>query len=293
MSATQLPHSRDLARPVTSRHSDITVIVTNYNYGDFLEEAVASVLAQEGGPPQVIVVDDGSTDPHTLEVLDQLPEGVRLIRGENTGVASARNVGLAAAETPFMMILDADDRLRPRALSLLRATLEEDPALGFAYGITRFFGEWEGEMTMPPYDPYKLLYRHTIGTTCLMRRELVADVGGFDAAFGGYEDWEFWLHALQEGWHGRRVEEITFEYRRHGSTKLTGDRLEYRRWFKRLRSKHADLYARRRELARESDLSPVGRVVYRWWWGARPMPARLEHWLHWLLWGVARWRSDR
>ena len=76
------------------------------------------------------------------------------------------------------MILDADDRLRPRALNLLRATLEDDPALGFAYGITRFFGEWEGEMTMPPYDPYKLLYRHTIGTTCLMRRELVAAVGG-------------------------------------------------------------------------------------------------------------------
>ena len=101
-------------------------------------------------------------------------------------------------------------------------------------------------MTMPPYDPYKLLYRHTIGTTCLMRRELVAAVGGFDAAFGGYEDWEFWLHALEKGWHGRRVEEITFEYRRHGSTKLTGDRLEYRLWFKRLRDKHADLYARRR-----------------------------------------------
>ena len=146
---------------------------------------------------------------------------------------------------------------------------------------------------MPAYDPYKLLYRHTIGTTCLMRRELVTAVGGFDSYFGGYEDWEFWLHALEKGWHGRRVEEITFEYRRHGSTKLTGDRLEYRRWFKRLRRKHADLYARRRELARESDLSPVGRVVYRWWWGARPMPARFEHWLHSLLWGVARWRSDR
>ena len=121
---------------MTSRHSDITVIVTNYNYGTFLEEAVESVLAQEGGPPQVIVVDDGSTDPYTLEVLDRLPESVRLIRRENAGVAAARNIGMAAAETPFLMILDADDRLRPRALNLLRATLEEDPTLGFAYGIT-------------------------------------------------------------------------------------------------------------------------------------------------------------
>ena len=101
---------------MTSRHSDVTVIVTNYNYGAFLEEAVHSVLAQEGGPPQVIVVDDGSTDPDTLEVLDRLPDGVRVIRGDNAGVAAARNAGLAAADTPFLMILDADDRLRPRAL---------------------------------------------------------------------------------------------------------------------------------------------------------------------------------
>jgi glycosyltransferase involved in cell wall biosynthesis len=278
---------------VTSRHSDITVIVTNYNYGTFLEEAVDSVLRQEGGPPRVILIDDGSTDPYTLEVLDRLPPGVELVRRDNAGVASARNLGLELADTPFVMILDADDRLRPHALNLLRQMLEDDPTLGFAYGVTRFFGDWEGEMTMPPYDPYKLLYRHTIGTTCLMRRELVADVGGFDSSLGGYEDWEFWVHALQKGWRGRRVEEVTFEYRRHGSTKLAGDRREYRRWFKRMRQKHADLYARRGELARESDLSPIGRVVYRWWWGARPMPARLEHWLHTLLWGVARWRSDR
>jgi glycosyltransferase involved in cell wall biosynthesis len=276
---------------VTSRHSDVTIVVTNYNYGQFLEEALRSVYEQEGGAPNVVVVDDGSTDPATLTVLDRLPEEVRLLRQSNAGVADARNVGLAAATTPYLMILDADDRLRPRALNVLRAPLDADTGLGFTYGITRFFGEWEGEMTMPAYDPYKLLYRHTIGTTCLMRRELVDAVGGYDADFGGYEDWEFWLHALSKGWQGRRVNEVTFEYRRHGSTKLTADRLEYRRWFREMRVKHAGLYARRDELALQSDLSPVGRWVYRWWWGARPLPARIEHWLHSLLWGVAKWRS--
>lgn len=278
---------------MTSRHSDVTIVVTNFNYGRFLEEAVRSVLDQEGGAPNIIVVDDGSTEPGTIAVLDRLPEGVRVVRQDNAGVAAARNAGLALAETPYLMILDADDRLRPRALNVLRAPLDADATLGFTYGITRFFGEWEGEMTMPAYDPYKLLYRHTIGTTCLMRRQLVDVVGGYDANFGGYEDWEFWLHALSKGWQGRRVNKVTFEYRRHGSTKLTADRLEYRRWFREMRVKHADLYARRDELARQSDLSPVGRAVYRWWWGARPLPARFEHWLHSLLWGVGKWRSGR
>jgi glycosyltransferase involved in cell wall biosynthesis len=278
---------------VTSRHDDVTVVVTNYNYGEFLEEAVQSVLTQDGGAPRIVVVDDGSTDPATIEILDRLARDVTVHRQRNQGVAAARNAGLAMAETPYLMILDADDRLRRSALNLLRAPLEGDPNLGFTYGITRFFGEWEGEMTMPAYDPYKLLYRHTIGTTCLMRRELVNAVGGYDPRFGGYEDWEFWLHALSKGWQGRRVEHVTFEYRRHGSTKLTADRLEYRRWFRQLREKHADLYARRDELARESNLSAVGRLVYRLWWGQRPMPARIEHALHSLLWGVAKWRSRR
>jgi glycosyltransferase involved in cell wall biosynthesis len=278
-----------------SRHADVTVVVTNFNYGRFLEEAVRSALDQHGGPPRVIVVDDGSTDAHTLEVLDRLPKSAQVHRQANAGVAHARNAGLRLAQTPYLMILDADDRLRPGALQALRPPLDEDEdrALGFTYGITRFFGLWEGEMTMPPYDPYKLLYRHTIGATTLMRRELVEAVGGYDPDFAGYEDWEFWLHALSEGWRGQRVDEVTFEYRRHGETKLSADRRHYHRWYKRLRAKHARLYAQRAQLARESELSPVGRAVYRWWWGARPLPAHVEHALHTLLWGVAKWRRGR
>ena len=46
-------------------------------------------------------------------------------------------------------------------------------------------------MKMPPYDPYRLLYRHNVGSAALMRRELFEDVGGYDPAFTGYEDWSF------------------------------------------------------------------------------------------------------
>jgi glycosyltransferase involved in cell wall biosynthesis len=276
---------------VTSRHDDVTVVVTNYNYGRYLEEAVASALDQRAGSPHVIVVDDGSTDPDTDEVLGRLPASVTIQRQPNAGLAAARNAGLRQATTPYLIVLDADDHLAPGALDALRAPLDADAELGFAYGITRFFGQWEGEMSMPPYDPYRLLYRHTIGSTCLMRRELFEQVGGFDPGFRGYEDWEFWLHALAHGWHGHRVEQVTFEYRRHGATMLSGARRDYRSWYRRLRAKHAPLYARRRELAQESALGPVGRAVYRWWWGARPMPARLEHVLHTVLWRVVKWRA--
>jgi glycosyltransferase involved in cell wall biosynthesis len=232
----------------------------------------------------VIVVDDGSTDPGTEDVLAALPAEVVVIRQNNAGLASARNSGLHRAGTPYLVVLDADDRLRPGAINAMRAPLDANPRLGFAYGVTHFFGDWEGELTLPPYNAYKLLYRHMIGSTAVFRHELLDQTGGFDPAFGGYEDWEFWLHALAHGWHGHRVDEVTFDYRRHGSTMINAARSNYHRWYRELRRKHAALYARDRDLARESHVGPVERAVYRWWWGARPLPAPLELFLQSLLW---------
>lgn len=271
-----------------SANADVTVVVTNYNYGRFLPEAVASALEQEGGAPRVIVVDDGSTDPDTDTVLAALPAAVEVVRQPNAGLSAARNAGLSRASTAFLIVLDADDRLLPGALAALREPLlAEGRPLGFSYGITRFFGDWEGILDMPPYDPFKLLYRHMIGSTALMRRELFEATGGFDAAFRGFEDWEFWLHALEHGWIGRRVEVATFLYRRHGQTMVSGARRDYHHWYRLLRCKHAALYARHSELAARTGASRAEQLLYRWFWGARPIPARVEQAIY-----ALRWRAS-
>jgi GT2 family glycosyltransferase len=274
-----------------SEHADVTAVVPCYEQGHFLEESVGSLLAQEGGAPRIVVVDDGSTRPDTLAAFDVLPPGVQLVRQANGGLSAARNAGIEAAATPFVIPLDADDRLCPGALRALRRPLEVDPRLGFAYGRMRFFGDWEGELTMPPYDPFKLLYRHIVGHTALVRRELYEETGGYDPAFSGYEDWEMWLHALASGWRGHQVDAVTLDYRRQAGTMFeTAARPAYHRWYRALRAKHAGLYTRssRRRLAAESDLGPVGRGVYRFFWGPRPVPARLELALQRRLWGSGR-----
>jgi glycosyltransferase involved in cell wall biosynthesis len=255
-------------------------VISCFNYGDYVGEAVASALAQEGGPAQVVVVDDGSTDPSAHEALERLPSEVRVVRQENRGVCAARNVGLARAETPFVLVLDADDRLRPDALRILRPPLEADPALGFTYGLMRFFGHWEGILRMPPYDSYRLLYRHTIGLSALMRRQVVEDTGGFDEEFRHFEDWELWVNALEHGWQGRQMDAVTVEYRKHGDSKVGEDRRRYREMYRRLRRKHARLYADAGSLASTSDLGIVGRTVHRSYWGPRPLPGRVEQLLH-------------
>ena len=260
-------------------------MVACFNYGRYLREAVDSALA-EGA--KVIVVDDGST-----ERLPELPPEVDLIRQQNQGVARARNAGLKRVQTPFVLMLDADDRLAPGALAKLREPLVADPELGFTYGRMRFFGDWEGELRFPPYDPYALLYRHTIGLSALARREVFDETGGFDPAFGQFEDWELWVNALAHGWRGRQVDMVTVEYRRHSGSKHGQDRRVYRRAFRQLRAKHGALYRNQDRLTADSALGPLGRFVHRSFWGPRPVPASLEQGLHRLLWGQKAARTFR
>jgi len=263
-----------------SAHSDVTVVIPCFDYGRFLAEAVGSALAQEGGPPRVVVVDDGSSDPDTLRAFDELPDGVRLLRQERAGVAAARNAGAGVAETPLLLMLDADDRLRPRALATLRGPLEADPALGFAYGDAEFFGAWSGRLAFPDFDGYRLLYRSIVTATSLVRRELFEAVGGFDVDLPGYEDWDFYLGALERGFGGRRVPEVVLDYRRHETSRLADDRADYRRRYRAIRAKRAGLYARSPELAAASSLGTGGRLIYRTWWAKRPLPGAVEQALY-------------
>jgi glycosyltransferase involved in cell wall biosynthesis len=255
--------------PDSSRtNRDITAVITNYNYGRYLTEAVDSVLRQGAS---AVVVDDGSTEP-----IPDLPADVELIRQANQGVASARNAGLARAQSPYVIVLDADDRLAAGALDALREPLEADPELGYAYGRMKFFGDWEGELRFPPYDQYALLYRHTIGLSALARREVFADTGGFDPEFEHFEDWEHWVNALAQGWSGLQVDAVTVEYRRHEGSKHSRDRPSYKLAFRRLRDKHAALY----KSPPRGRMSAPARLWYRLFWGYRPIPARVEGALH-------------
>ena len=266
-----------------SDNRDVTVVISCFNYGRYVGDAVASALGQEGGPPQVIVVDDGSDDPATLDVLDRLPVGVEVLHQENAGPSAARNAGAAAARTPLLMVLDADDRLCPDAVRNLRPLLEADPELAYAYGLIAQIGDWSGVIRFPDYDPFKLLYRPIVGTTWLMRSSAFEQVGGYDPDVTWAEDWDILLRLLEHDRHGRRVPEVAYEYRRHGTSKLGNDRGAYRRQYRAMRKRHAPLYARAGKLAEQSGLGPVGRLTYRVFWAWRPVPRLIENVLYRLI----------
>jgi glycosyltransferase involved in cell wall biosynthesis len=260
-----------------ARHSDITVVIPCFNHGRFLLESVERALGQEGGPPRVIVVDDGSTDEETIHALDEVPAEVRVIRQENAGVSAARNAGFENSDSDLLLMVDADDRLTPDALDVLRPPLEANPDVGYCYGLMKLIGAWSGVLRFPDFDPYILLHRSIAGAQLgLVRRRCWEDAGGFDPAIGGYEDWDFCLSALEKGWRGLQIDRVTHEYRKHERSGNEEHRRRYRHVYRQIRAKHADLFARRREFARETDLGPLHRLAYRTYWAWRPIPAPVE-----------------
>jgi glycosyltransferase involved in cell wall biosynthesis len=264
-----------------SRHNDITVVIPCFNHGNFVLESVERALGQHGGPPKVIVVDDASTDEATKRALEALPDGVELIRQENAGVAVARNTGFEHSDSELLLMVDADDRLTPDALDTLRPPLEANPDVGYCYGLMKLIGAWSGVLRFPDFDPYILLHRSIAGAQLgLVRRRCWEDAGGFDPAIEGYEDWDFCLGALGRGWRGLQINRVTHEYRKHESSMQEDKRRRYREFYRQLRRKHADLFARRKEFAAQSYLGPLRRLVYRTYWAWRPIPARLEHALY-------------
>ena len=94
-----------------------SVIVTNYNYSQFLRQSIESVLSQDYPNVEIIVVDDGSTDD-SRSVIESFGSSVVPVFKENGGVISSCNVGWRHAQGEMIVILDADDFLLPGALSI-------------------------------------------------------------------------------------------------------------------------------------------------------------------------------
>src|SRR5277367_4974193 len=106
----------------------VTVVIDTYNYGQFIEEAVDSVLAQEFPSKQreILVVDDGSTDD-TAERLKKYGDAIRYLPKPNGGQASAFNHGFARARGEIVALLDADDVWLPGKLRRVCETFEKNP----------------------------------------------------------------------------------------------------------------------------------------------------------------------
>jgi glycosyltransferase involved in cell wall biosynthesis len=224
----------------------VSIVITCYNLGAYLREALDSALAQTYPNTEVVLVDDGSTDPATIAALDALAPHPRLrvIRTANQGVARARNHGFSQARGEYILPLDADDRILPEYVARAAAVLDSDPRVGFVGCHYRMFGDREGEYRPAQYALPDMLVENVVPIASVMRRRCWEEAGGYCAELNSIEDWDLWIGILERGYTGHLIPEIFFEYRIRPNSNISAIRDEQtmQRRMSLLYQRHLDLY---------------------------------------------------
>ena len=186
----------------------VSVVIPARNAVGTLKAAIESVLAQTRGAREIIVVDDASTD-ETASVARAF-EGVVLIALETSrGAAAARNAGIAAATSPWVAFLDADDEWLPEKLERQFALIAGEPDASLVFCASREFAPGgsslgdtfrEGAVTTGSEAWKSLLKTNFVATpTVVVPRVLLLDLGGFDESLPVGEDQDMWIRLALAG----------------------------------------------------------------------------------------------
>jgi glycosyltransferase involved in cell wall biosynthesis len=210
----------------------VSVIVTCYNYGRFVAEAVDSLLGQTFQDLEVIVVDDASPDNSRAVLLERYADHPRVrlvLHDQNQGHIRSYNEGLGLARGEFMGVLAADDFcLRSDAVARQVAVFDAHPRIGFVYSAYamvdvsskpfRSFQPFEHDYVRDGFDEFRSLmfanYVPHSGT--LVRRACHEGIGWYDTALPHAGDWDLWLRVASRYDVGYIAEQL-FAYRVHGT----------------------------------------------------------------------------
>ena len=218
----------------------VSVIVPAFNAEAFVGQAIGSILAQTFDDFELVVVDDGSTD-RTAEVLSSIGDDRLHVRtlGTNSGLAAARNLGLAASRGKYIAWLDSDDSSSPSRLGRQVRLLEANPTVGVCGTWVRTFGDVPSRVWRYPrtaaYIRAHMLFDDPVATSSVMIRRdaLEGSSVAFEASFAPAEDYDCW-ERISRSWGVVNIPRILTRYRIHGAQTSTRDAAEQRHAIERI-----------------------------------------------------------
>jgi CMP-N-acetylneuraminic acid synthetase len=204
----------------------VTVYITAYNYGKYIDQAVQSVLNQTYRDWELIIIDDGSTD-NTREVLEKYTgrDGIKIIYQKNKGLTYTNNVALKESRGDYIIRLDADDYLDENALLVMANVLDGDDELGLVY--PDYYEVDEGGEILNIFrrkkigSEVKLLDLPAHGACTMIRKSSLLTVGGYNEELTRQDGYDFWLKFIDR-FKPSNVNLPLFYYRKHGMS-LTDD----------------------------------------------------------------------
>ena len=193
----------------------IAVVITCHNYGQFLADAIQSVLDQSLRPQEILVIDDSSTDDTGPVAARFEQAGVAYRRVEHRSVFRARRPGLEATESEILCFLDADDLL-PGDYLERGVPLFGSPEIGLVYSDIELFWERTGREIQPEFDRIAIDRNNFMHAGSLVRRRAleIADAFRGPDIVDAHEDWLVWRRVIDAGWTGVKQSGV-YWYRKH------------------------------------------------------------------------------
>jgi glycosyltransferase involved in cell wall biosynthesis len=185
----------------------VSVISSFFNAHQHFEVTYRSVINQTFQNFEWIIVDDGSTDPEAITLLQSLCTRSRKIKllshTLNQGLATGRNTAIAHAKGRYLFFMDLDDLIDPTYLEKCVLFLETHPDFSFVNAYSVGFQAQEYWWTHGFDKPARFIEQNWVTGRLLYRQSDFEALGGFDESLRFYEDWERWLRAIvnrQKGW---------------------------------------------------------------------------------------------
>ena len=176
----------------------VTIYITNYNYGKYIDNAIQSVLSQTYIDYELIIIDDGSNDD-SKEIINnyEKKQNVFVVFQKNKGLNVSNNVALSLARGKFIVRLDADDYFAPQAIDLMVSELERNPdyALVFPdYYLIDEGGEiFSHERRRKLYSDDHLMELPPNGACTLVRTNILRQLGGYREDLGAQDGLDLWV----------------------------------------------------------------------------------------------------
>ena len=203
----------------------VSVVIPCFNYGKYIVETIESVEASTYENIEIVVVDDGSTDDYTINIIQALKvekPWIVVVHQRNKGLPAARNSGIKAATGELILPLDADDLIDPTFIEKAVWVFKKYPWIKIVYSYVRLFGEENLLWETKPFDFNTLLLDNYIPATAFFPKSVWQELGGYDETLRkGYEDWEFWLRIASQNYSGHLIQEPLFYYRKHSGSMLS------------------------------------------------------------------------
>ena len=197
----------------------LSIIITCYNLGEYLEEAIVSIKEySKNDDYEIILINDGSNDANTNLILKSIAENdksIQIINQANMGLAIARNNGIKLAKGNYIIPLDADNKLRPQFIEQTIAILNNNPNTDVVHGDAQNFGNKTNIWKSRPFYFPEMLLNNYIDACAGFRKSAWEKLGGYDENMPvmGFEDWDLWLRMGNSGCEFQYVNKIFFDYR--------------------------------------------------------------------------------